>query len=589
MFFNPLASDTNYKVLATAQMTITDQTDASNLAGNMTVVNGSKSQTYLTGNAQPYNPDWKTSNLVLRPYMIATNIYRGNGDSKYNPDLFDPKEYPNLEEPGDLNSGQYIYDIQWYIVDSANNQTLIDISNPKFQNKFSHTWTYQDKSNSDVVLNDKRTLVIKDNILNKNEIASIMIKFAFHDPFADIRIPVSYEVQINNIATGAGTSKAFINAMDGNSFYNADENQQLRLEAQYFDKGIEINLDETLSSASSNLKVEWFMRTMAGWTILDPITQDSNAWNEFYEIHRVTEKDSNGNVTKSEKTYNAKGGTLLIVRPDLIAGSEIIKLVVTDDTHSDHQSSALETIYDYSDPTQCYIHSSNGDKLYKGMNAPGTTLSAVVTYKGELFEDGDERYNTMFDYYWYRIDGRGDVVENMYLENGTLKFIKTTDPNYTAENDYPKSLARDVNIQPKHIDNKATFSCDLLNKKSVQKDMLKTSLLRALPLEDELKDAKTALVNAGINKYDYHEIMNTATEMRAFSIAQEDQIINSIDNGVIKNDNNKSNAEVISNDSSNNNVSNMNSSKPTNTNTNDNSNSDSSHLDTITVNIKDLL
>ena len=91
-----------------------------------------------------------------------------------------------------------------------------------------------------------------------------MIKFAFHDPFADIRIPVSYEVQINNIATGAGTSKAFINAMDGNSFYNADENQQLRLEAQYFDKGIEINLDETLSSASSNLKVEWFMRTMAG-------------------------------------------------------------------------------------------------------------------------------------------------------------------------------------------------------------------------------------------------------------------------------------------------------------------------------------
>ena len=83
--------------------------------------------------------------------------------------------------------------------------------------------------------------------------------------------------------------------------------------------------------------------------------------------------------------------------------------------------------------------------------------------------------------------------------------------------------------------------------------------------------------------------MNTFTEMRAFFIAQEDQIINSIDNGVIKNDNNKSNAEVISNDSSNNNVSNMNSSKPTNTNTNDNSNSNSSHLDTITVNVKDLL
>lgn len=58
MFFNPLASaDPNYKVLASAQLTITDQTDASNLAGNLTIVNGSKSQAYLTGSNQPYNPD----------------------------------------------------------------------------------------------------------------------------------------------------------------------------------------------------------------------------------------------------------------------------------------------------------------------------------------------------------------------------------------------------------------------------------------------------------------------------------------------------------------------------------------------------
>lgn len=59
MFFNPLNSslDPNYKVLATAQLTITDQTDASNLAGNMTIVNGSKSQMFLTGSTLPYSPD----------------------------------------------------------------------------------------------------------------------------------------------------------------------------------------------------------------------------------------------------------------------------------------------------------------------------------------------------------------------------------------------------------------------------------------------------------------------------------------------------------------------------------------------------
>ena len=60
MFFNPLnraSVDPNYKILATAQLTISDQTDASNLAGNMTIVDGSRSQVYLTGSTQPFNPD----------------------------------------------------------------------------------------------------------------------------------------------------------------------------------------------------------------------------------------------------------------------------------------------------------------------------------------------------------------------------------------------------------------------------------------------------------------------------------------------------------------------------------------------------
>lgn len=527
MFFNPLASsDPNYKVLASAQLTITDQTDASNLAGNLTIVNGSKSQAYLTGNNQPYNPDWKINNLVIRPYMIATNVYRSSQDTKYNPDLFDPKEYPNLEAPGDTNvTTKYINDIEWYIVDSANNQTKIDITKDEFKDKFSHTWTYKDKTDKDIVISDKRSLVIKDNILEKDSIMSIIVKFSFHDPFADINIPIVYETQINNLSTGVGTSKAFINSIDGNSFYNADDNQELKFEANYFNEGIAVNLDEVLSSGSSNLKVEWFIKTQTGWTILDTTTQDSNMWNEFYEIHRITERDAQGNITKTEKTTNAKGGTVLIIRPGLIAGSEIIKLTITDDTLSDAQSSALETIYDYSDPTQCYIHSSNGDKLYKGMDAPGTILSAVVTYKGELLESDDDRYNTMFDYYWYRIDSRGDIIENIYLDQGQLKFISTKDTNYTPENNFPRSLSRTIDIEPKHIDNKATFSCDLLNKTAALKARNRVALLRSLPSEDELRDASVAVINAGLSRYDYKEIVNAATEIRAFTIAQEEDII----------------------------------------------------------------
>lgn len=531
MFFNPLnkaSVDPNYKVLATAQTTITDQTDASNLAGNMTVVSGSKSQMHVTGSSQPYNPDWKTSNLVLRPYMIATNVYRGSSSDRYNPDLFDPKEYPDLENPGDTNvTTKYIHDIQWYIVDSANNQTLINIEE---DSRFSHTWSYRDAENEELVLSDKRTLVIKDNILEKDQIASIVVKFSFHDPFADIRIPVTYEVQINSISTGVGTSKASINSIDGNSFYNADENQQLRFKGDYYSEGVYIDLDQRLQDGVSNTRVEWFIRTNNGWTILDAATQNDNQWNSpgktpLYEIHRVVSRHEDGSINETQKTTNVKGGTVLIITPGLIAGSDIIRFTITDDQQSDMKSSALENVYDYSDPTQCYIWSSNGDKLYKGMEAPGTSLKAVVTYKGELLTDEDERYNTDFDYYWYRIDGSGNVIENIYNNGGNLGFKNTEDPDYSVEGAFPKALSRTIEIEPKHIDNKATFTVDLLNKREAKYRMFRSNLLRSMPTEEELQNARIIAINSGLSRYDYEEITNTAIEMRAFTIAQEENIL----------------------------------------------------------------
>lgn len=530
MFFNPITKasiDPNYKILATAQLTVTDQTDASNLAGNMTVVSGSKSQMYLANASQPYNPDYKISNLVLRPYMIATNVYRGPQHQRYNPDLFDPIEYPDLENPGDINvNTKYIHDIQWYIVDSANNQELINVETDE---RFSHTWTYQDAEQGDLVLSDKRTLVIKDNILEKDQMASIIVKFSFNDPFANIRIPVTYEVQLNNISTGVGVSKASINSIDGNSFYNADDNQQLRFIGEYYSEGVIVDLDKRLQDPTSNTRIEWFIRTQNGWTILDAATQDDNQWNhpdqKLYEIHRIVEKDHEGNIVRTEKTTNAKGGTVLIVTPGLVAGSDVIRFTVTDDQQSDMQSNALENIYDYSDPTQCYIWSSNGDKLYKGMEAPGTNLKAVITYRGTLLEDGNSMYDNAFDYYWYRIDGSGTVIENIYMDDGMLKFIDTKDPNYTSDYGFPRALTRAIDIEPKHIDNKATFTVDLLNKKDAVIQQFRTNLLRSMPTEDELRDAKVIAINSGLSPYNFSNILETAMEMRAFKIAQEENIL----------------------------------------------------------------
>ena len=111
------------------------------------------------------------------------------------------------------------------------------------------------------------------------------------------------------------------------------------------------------------------------------------------------------------------------------------------------------------------------------------------------------------------------------MDDGILKFIDTKDPNYTADYGFPKSLARAVDIEPKHIDNKATFTVDLLNKREAMIKQFRANLLRSMPTEEELRDAKIIAVNSGLSPYAFSNILETAIEMRAFKIAQEENIL----------------------------------------------------------------
>lgn len=524
----------NYKVMATAQMTITDQTDASNLAGNMSVITGTKSQVYLTGATQPYSPDYKVNNLLIRPYMIATNIYRGQSDSKYNPDLFDPWEYPDLTTPGDVNvTKAYLNDIKWYLVDTAGNETLINVAT---DNRFSHSYTYTKGDGEDkqsVLINDARHLVVKDNIIGKDQAISINIKFSFHDPFADVNIPVVYSIDLNCLSTGVGNSKTNILSVNGISFYNADPNKLLFI-SEYYTEGEKQDLETVLADATSHTNVKWFIRTQnkGGWALLDPATQDDNAWNvpgeeKAYEIHRVTGYNEVTGTYTTEKTLSPKGGTALYVYKGLIAGSDIIKLTVQDSKLDGQTFSSLETLYDYSDPTRCYIHSTNGDKLYKGMQGIGTTMKAVITYNGNLLEDSATEYNTIFDYYWYKIEGDGNTVYNLYFEtdpNTSKKVLKqknTADSDYLADNGWPKKSERSIEILPEHITNKATFTVDILNHQELAREKARTVLLAALPTEDEIQEASVLNQQAGLNKLDVEATMATTYEMKSFINEQE--------------------------------------------------------------------
>lgn len=519
-----------YKTLASAQITITDQTDASVLAGNMSVISGSKQQIYLTGGSTPFSPDWKFNNLVIRPFLTASGIYKGSSSSKYNPNLFDVWEYPDLSNPGDSGvTKAYINDIQWYLVDSAGNETLI---NAESDERFSHSWEYTKGGSGEEkkVVNDKRQLVIKDNILKKDSTASIMVKFSFHDPFADINIPQQYSTELNCISTGIGSSKTNIVSVNGTSFYNG-EPKHLLLVAEYFVDGEKVELQNEIEKPSGNMSLKWFIRsrTKDGWALLDPETQDDNLWNKpgqekLYELHRVDTVSPEGKYETS-KSKNNKGAVALYVYNDLIAGSDVVKAEVV---NAEKKYAAIELLYDYSDPVQCTITSSNGDKLFKGMESVSTVLKAIVTYNGTILEDGSPEYGEagdpnqrIFDFYWYKTDLMNHKVYNVWMEDSVLKTKCTEDVDYTADNGYPKKGTRKITVSPDNIDSKAIFTVDILNKQAVAAQMKREAMHKELLTDTILEEATVANLNIGIPTTDINAQLTTAKELKALADSQE--------------------------------------------------------------------
>lgn len=74
-------ANNNYAAKATAQITIVDTTDASYLSGGLSIVSGSRNQIYVptaTGDSA-YSPNWKFNNLVIRPFLTASNIKKAEG------------------------------------------------------------------------------------------------------------------------------------------------------------------------------------------------------------------------------------------------------------------------------------------------------------------------------------------------------------------------------------------------------------------------------------------------------------------------------------------------------------------------------
>lgn len=501
----------NQTIKTTASITITDQTDVANLVGGLTVVKGGKNQVYLLGTSSPFSPDWRKNKLVIRPYLYASTIIKNSGSAdEYSPDLFDANEYPSLEDAeGNNTNVSYINtkNLDWYIRDINGVESLID---PEIDTRFSFKYDTE----------DKRYLVIQDNIIAKDSSATIICRFNYFDPFARQNVKQIYELDLNCLSTGQGSNEIIISSVNGTTIRNGIPGY-IDLYASFFRNGVEVDIQNEIENAATSSNLKWYLRGTDGasWILLDGTKQNSDDYSymDMFEVRRYTSKDETTGAFITEETLNARGGFYLRLYPALIAGSSILKAVFKDST-ANREVSAVEVVYDTSDAIQSFIHSSNGDKIYQGVNAQGTTLTCMINYQGSLLDNSDERYDTDFDYYWFRLSGNGDETYTIWLDdNGELQMAKMDDnDNLTL-----RPTSRVIPITADNVDKINTFQCVVVDKAAQQALMARESLIRDNPTEEDLIAAAILNKQLGIDESDAEALINTAHEINSYNNSPE--------------------------------------------------------------------
>ena len=467
-------------ILATASISIANQSTSAELTGNLIIESGNKNQIYTAGMPAPYSPDWTINNLIIRPYCTASTITKISDEFvTYNPDLFDINEYPDLNDPKYYERDTtYIKNLKWLTrsVSGIENEIVEDDN---------FTFTY----NNSV---DNRYLVIKNNFLPRDAYVTIICKYDYNDPYTGSLIPQTYSLDLSCISTGQGTDQLIINNIFGTSIHNNDP-AYIELFVSYFSNGLETDVQTEIEDPTIQSSVQWYKRSSSedGWVLLDAVTQDENEFNseaiKCYEIRRYTAINGTDQY-ETEKTYSARGGFMLRVYPALIKSSDVIKAIFTNTNKSNAQYTATEVVYDTTDVVQAYIVSSAGDKLYKNVDTNGTTLTCMINYQGQLLENGDPRYGDddysgdqdgeqgLFDYYWFRMSQDGLQTYNLYHDfNGELQMRLVEDDTELIKS------SRIINIKAQHIEDLNMFQCIIVDKKVEANTYNLYNLERSLP------------------------------------------------------------------------------------------------------------
>jgi hypothetical protein len=148
----------------------------------------------------------------------------------------------------------------------------------------------------------------------------------------------------------------------------------------------------------------------------------------------------------------------------------------------------------------------------------GTTLTCMINYQGTLLDNNDERYDTDFDYYWFRLSGNGTETYTLWLDdNGELQMANMED----NENVTLRPTSRVLPIKADHVDTINTFQCVVVDKAAQAAQAARAALLADSPTEEDLMLAAILNEQLGIDESDEVALRNTANEINAYNNSTE--------------------------------------------------------------------
>jgi hypothetical protein len=142
----------------------------------------------------------------------------------------------------------------------------------------------------------------------------------------------------------------------------------------------------------------------------------------------------------------------------------------------------------------------------------------MINMHGNLLLSEDERYETDFEYYWFRISKDGTSTSNVYVnDDGKLEMVEM-DNNDNIE---LKSTSRSIQITPDDVDFMNTFQCVVVDKAAQQAEMARAALIESSPTEDDLVAAYILNEQLGIDGNDPDALLATAYEINSYNNSPE--------------------------------------------------------------------